>query len=311
MKKLYILILLMAGQSYFAQTEIDGLMMEKKQLCTGAIFEHSSWNKFWEGRFYRENLNLGTVETQKIAINGNYGVTSKLNFIFSIPYISTKATAGTLKGQKGVQDLSLFVKFLPYERYIGNNLLSFYIIGGFSFPTNNYIADYLPLSIGLRSKVGSLRLMSDYQFGSLFATASGSYEKRSNIKIDRNVYYSDQMHYTNEVNLPDAINFNFRIGYRTQRIIAEGIFDNWTSQKGGFDITPNNMPFPSNTMNVTKIGLNTKYYLPQVPGLSIIAGYNHVIAGRNVGQTNTLYGGLFYIIDFKTKETKIETDENK
>jgi len=309
MKKLYLLFLLTAGQTFYAQTEIDGIMMEKKQLCTGITYEYSSWDKYWEGTFYRENLNMGTVSTQKTAINANYGVTDKLNVIFSLPYVTTKASAGTMIGQKGMQDASLTVKYMPYEKSFKNSSLSFYTIGSYSFPTSNYVADYLPLSIGLHSKVAMLRLMGDYQFGDLFTTVSGAYAKRSNITIDRNTYYSDQMHYTNEVNLPDAITFNARLGYRTNRLIAEAVVDTWTTQKGGFDITSNNMPFPSNTMNMTKVGFSAKYYFPQLPGLSVVAAYNHVTNGRNVGQSNAISGGLLYIFDFNKTHIKTATDE--
>ena len=243
-----------------------------------------------------------------MAINGNYGITDKLNVIISIPYVTTHASGGTMIGQKGFQDMSLTLKSLVYEKEIKGNSLSFYALGGFSFPTSNYVADYLPLSIGLQSKTISLRLMSDYQYKDLFATVSGAYVNRSNIKIDRNVYFTDVMHYTNEVDMPDAISFNARLGYRTSRLIAEAVFDNWTTQKGGFDITTNNMPFPSNTMNMTKIGFNGKYNLKQISGLAIIGGLNHVILGRNVGQSNTFYGGLFYVVDF-TKKIKTITDE--
>lgn len=308
MKKIYLFCLSLVAQQFYAQTEIDGIMMAKNNFCSGAIYEYGSWDKYWEGTFKRENLNFGTVSTQKIAINGNYGITDKLNVIFSIPYVITNASAGTLLGQRGFQDLSLTVKSLVYEMEIKGNFLSFYILGGFSFPTTNYVADYLPLSIGLQSKTGSLRLMSDYQYDNLFATVSGAYVKRSNIKIDRDVYFTDEMYYTKEVDMPDGISFNARFGYRTSRLIAEAVFDNWTTQKGGFDITANNMPFPSNTMNMTKIGFNGKYYLKQVSGLAITGGSNHVILGRNVGQSTAVYGGLFYVIDF-TKNITTTTDE--
>lgn len=300
----------MAAQHFYAQTEIDGIMMVKNNFCTGAIYEYGSWDKYWEGTFKRENLNFGTVSTQKISINGNYGITDKLNVIFNIPHVITDASAGTLLGQSGFQDLSLTLKSVVYEKEVKGSSLSFYVLGGFSFPTSNYVSDYLPLNIGLRSKTGSLRLMSDYQYKNLFATVSGAYVKRSNIKIDRNVYFTDEMHYTNEVDMPDAISFNARFGYRTSRLIAEAIFDNWTTQEGGSDITTNNMPFPSNTMNMTKIGFNGKYNLKQISGLAIIGGSNHVVLGRNVGQSNVFYGGLFYVIDF-TKQIKNTTKDEK
>ena len=148
-----------------AQTDLDGMMMTKNNFCTGLMYSHSSWKNYWEGTFKRDNENLGTVSTRMIGVMGNYGVTDKLNVLFSIPYVQTKASAGTLKGMKGVQDLSLMVKWMPLEVKIGKGDFSLYGIGGISFPVTNYVADFLPMSIGLHSKNVSLRAMADYQIG--------------------------------------------------------------------------------------------------------------------------------------------------
>jgi len=111
MKKLYILFLVLSGSHFYGQTEIDGIMMDKKNFCTGAIYEYNSWDQYWEGTFKRDNLNFGTISTQKIAVNGNYGVSDRFNIIFSIPYVATKASAGTMIGQNGFQDISLTAKY--------------------------------------------------------------------------------------------------------------------------------------------------------------------------------------------------------
>lgn len=288
-----------------AQTDNDALMMNKDNFCFGAVYQYSSWDKYWEGTFKRENLNLGTVSTQGVAVMGAYGITDKLNFLFSVPYLETKATAGTMKGQKGMQDLALTIKYMPFEKVVDNTVYSLYAFGSYSFPTTDYTADYLPLSLGLHSKTATLRIMGDVQIHSFFTTISAAYSKRANIKIDRNSYLTDEIHYTNEVDMPDVINFNLRLGYRSTWLIAEAVIDNWVTQSGGFDITKNNMPFPSNTMNAFKLGVNAKYTLKKIPELSIVGGYNVVTEGRNVGQAKSLYGGIFYIINFKTKQ-----DEN-
>jgi hypothetical protein len=282
-----------------AQTEIDGIMMSKNNFCVGTIYQYSSWNQYWEGNFKRENLNLGTVSTQSVGIMGNYGITDKLNVLFSLPYVETKASAGTMEGQKGLQDLSITVKYMPLEKTIGSATYSLYALGSFSTPVSNYSADYQPLSIGLHSKTVALRLMGDFQLGNFFSTLSGAYVKRANITIDRNAYLTDEIHYTNEVDMPDAISVNFRAGYRSNRLIAEFVIDNWVTQSGGFDITTNNMPFPSNTMNTLKYGVNSKYTFKKIPELSLVGGYNYVAQGRNVGKSDTFYGGLFYVINFK------------
>ncbi|MEI9806438.1 MAG: transporter [Bacteroidota bacterium] len=306
MKKLTITALLLFTiiASASAQTDIDAIMMEKNAFCVGPMYSYSSWKNYWEGTLKRDNLNLGKVSTEMFGLMGNYGLTRKLNLLFSAPYVKTKATAGTLHGMKGIQDLSLFVKWRPYQSNTGNGKLSLFAIGGVSFPLSNYVADFLPLSIGLRSKTASARIMADYQRGNLFATGSATYVFRDNIEIDRTSYYTTEMHYSNEVEMPDGANFNFRTGFRNHRLIAEAVVNNWTTL-GGFDITRNNMPFPSNKMNATTVGINVKYVIPSLPQLSIVAGGNTTVAGRNMGQATTVYGSFFYVFDFspKTKPT--------
>ncbi len=306
MKKIYISCLLLIPLFMSAQTDIDAIMMSKNNFCFGAVYQYSGWKEYWEGDFKRENLNLGTVSTKSVGIMGNYGVSDKLNVLFSIPYVETNASAGTMKGQKGIQDLSLTIKYMPLEKTIGKSTYSLYALGSYSLPTSNYSADYLPLSLGLQSKTTSLRLMGDYQRGHFFTTFSGAYIKRANITIDRNAYLTDEIHYTNKVDMPDAISVNFRAGYRSNILIAEFVIDNWVTQSGGFDITKNNMPFPSNTMNALKYGVNSKYTFKKMPELSLVGGFNYVVEGKNVGKSNTYYGGIFYVINFKKEKKQDE-----
>lgn len=299
--------LLMCKQLSFAQTDIDAIMMGKKRFCVGPMYSYSSWRDYWEGTLKRDNENLGTVSTKMIGLMGNYGISSKLNVLFSVPYVKTKATAGTLHGMEGIQDLSLFVKWMPVEKEMLGGIFSLYGIGGVSFPLTNYVADFLPLSIGLHSKTASARIMADYQTGSFFVTGSATYVLRDNIKIDRTAYYTTEAHLTNEVKMPDGASFNFRTGIRNEKLIAEAVINNWTTL-GGFDITRNNMPFPSNKMNATTIGVNIKYViLPSTNEVSLVAGGNTTVAGRNMGQANTFYGSVFYVLDFNHK--KKSTDQ--
>ena len=83
------------------------------------MYSYSSWKNYWEGTLKRENLNLGKVSTQMFGLMGNYGLTRKINLLFSAPYVKTKASAGTLHGMKGIQDLSLFVKWRPFKKRLG------------------------------------------------------------------------------------------------------------------------------------------------------------------------------------------------
>ncbi len=303
-------LLCIACTSINAQTDADAIMMTKNNFCTGAMYGTSSWDHYWEGTLKRDNANLGTVSSQMVSIMGNYGISDKLNVLFGLPYITTKASAGTLHGQKGVQDLSLWVKWMPIEKQVGKGTLSVYGIGGFSFPVTNYIADFLPLSIGLHTNNLSMRAMVDYQVGNLFATASGTYILRSNITLDRTAYYTTSLHLTDEVEMPNGLSYSARAGYRSSRLIAEAIFNKWDTQ-GGFDITRNNMPFPSNQMNMATLGVNIKYTLKAINGLSLIGGGNYTLDGRNVGQTTAINGGIFYILDFSHKNKKSTPTSNK
>lgn len=293
-----------------AQTDIDAIMMGKNIFCSGFIYNNSSWKNYWEGTKKRDNQNLGKVSTQSVSFVANYGVTKKLNILAGIPYVTTKASAGTLQGLRGLQDASLWLKYRPLKTNVGKGNISLFTIGGFSFPVSDYVADFLPLSIGMRSKNLSLRGMLDYQYSKWFATASYTYVVRSNIKIDRPSYYTTTMHNTNEVFMPNASQVNVRAGYRSSRFIGEAVFNKWTTL-GGFDISKNNMPFPSNRMNATSAGVNFKYSLTKVESFSITGGANYVLAGRNVGQASSLYGGVLLLLDFNSSPKHIAPATSK
>jgi Putative MetA-pathway of phenol degradation len=276
-----------------AQTDLDGIMMNKNQLCNGVMYNYNSWNYYWEGTYKRNNENLGTVSTQSVMYGANYGITGKLNIMVSAPYVWAKSTAGTLHGSRGVQDLSLFVKWKPVLYSFGKNKISLIVVGGFSTPITNYQIDYLPLTIGLGSTNVISRAMAEFQHRRFTVSGSATYIWRSNVKIDRTAYYDTRMHLTNEVEMPDASQCQLRAGYRGRYLLAEALVTNWTTL-GGFDITRNNMPFPSNRMNMTTVGASFKYTLKQYTHLSLLAGANYTVTGRNVGQASAFNVGAFY-----------------
>jgi hypothetical protein len=88
------------SQAVKAQTDADALMIPKNFYCAGIMYANNSWDHYWEGTFKRDNANIGTVTTNAYTFVGNYGITNKLDVLFSVPYITTKASAGTLHSQK-------------------------------------------------------------------------------------------------------------------------------------------------------------------------------------------------------------------
>jgi hypothetical protein len=170
---------------------------------------------------------------------------------------------------------------------------SLFGILGFSTPTNNYLVDYLPLSIGLGTTNIYYRLMAYYKRGIFFARASGTYIWRSNVKIDQTSYYTTELQNTDIVQMPDQLTFDGSLGVYTKYLIAEAMVDNMTTL-GGFDIRKNDMPFPSNRMNSTSIGVHAKYTLPFEIHFSIVLGGDQVLTGRNVGQATDFNLGCYY-----------------
>ncbi|WDF54973.1 hypothetical protein [Mucilaginibacter sp. KACC 22063] len=282
-----------------AQTDEDAIMIPKKYFCGGVMYSNSSWKDYWEGTFKRDNQNIGTLSSNVYMAMVNYGITNNLNILASVPYVTTHASAGTLAGQKGFQDLTASLKWMPVETSLGKGVFSIYGIGTIGIPLSNYVADFQPLSIGLHAKTAAIRLMVDYQINNFFATGSGQYVQRSNITIDRESYYTTSLIYSNQVHMPNAGMFNFRTGYRSERIIAEAVLSNMTTY-GGFDIRKNDMPFPSNKMNSTMAGVNFKYSFDS--GIELTGGGNYTIAGRNVGQSTVFHGGIYYLFDTSSKK---------
>ena len=278
--------LMAVAQCAKAQTDADALMIPKNYFCAAAVYTHGSWDHYWEGTFKRDNPNLGTVSTNVYSLGGNYGLSNRINLLFMVPYVTTNASAGTLRGEKSFQDLMVSFKWMAVKEEIGRGLFSVHAIATGSLPLANYEADYLPLSVGLHSKSVALRALLNYQTGRFFVAGSGQYIRRDNITIDRNSYYTTEMHYTNEVQLPNATNFMFSSGYRSLKFNAEATFTKITSTSG-FDIRKNDMPFPSNRMNSTAVGLILKYSFQSISGLEFTAGGNYVLNGRNVGQTRS------------------------
>ncbi len=307
--RLLLIIFISFFQRSFSQTDIDGLMMQKNFFCVGPTAGYSSWKNYWEGTLKRENLNMGKVSTTNFTLMGNYGINNRLNVLFGLPYIKTKASAGQMAGQKGFQDLSLWLKWVGYQKHIAHGDLQAILIGGYSTPVTDYSPDILPLSIGLHNRAATIRIMADYQRGHWFGTFSLSYVARNNVKLDRYTYYTTEMHYSNEVKMPDASEWNLRVGYRSETIIAELILDKWTTL-GGFDIPRNGSPFVSNNMDATRVGLNVKYETP-LNGLSVIANGSITVAGRNVGQATGFNAGIFYIFDLSKKKKKEENGDSK
>lgn len=302
--KVLLIILYLNPFVVFSQTDQDALMMEPKKLCIAALYANNSWTNYWEGNFKRDNANIGSLSSQTAMLMLSYGLNKNVNILAAVPYIATKASAGTLSGLSGVQDVSLFIKWKPFIKSFGKQKLSLFAVGGYTAPTNDYNIDFTPVAIGNGSKVLSVRTTFDVERNKFFATISGAFMHRSNVFIDRSAYYTTKQINSNEVQMPNVANFQLRSGYRSKQVIAELFLDN-SATMGGFDIRKNDMPFVSNKMNRTVSGFEIKYYPTKIANLGIIANAWHTLAGRNVGQATGYTAGVSYIFSFQNnKEIK-------
>jgi hypothetical protein len=286
-----------------AQTETDAIMMNKTQFCSGLVYTHTAWNNYWEGTLKRNNENLGTVSSEALSYMANYGITGKLNVMVNASYVSTQASAGNLAGMKGLQDGGIYVKWIPLTKTIGAGKLTLFAVAGATAPLSRYVVDFQPLSVGMGTTNLVGRGMVDFNVKRITITGSAAYIRRSNVIIDRESYYDTELHLTNEVEMPDAAQYQLRTGYRGRFLIAEALLTVFNTL-GGFDITRNNMPFPSNRSNNTSLGAQVKYTLKRHTNLAFVGGGSSVLSGRNAGQATAFNVGAFYAFYFSNKTTK-------
>ena len=305
MKQLYLIVFLIVLLMHSkAQTTTDGLMMPGKTLCTGFMYTNDQWSDYWEGSLKRDNQNIGTLTTQSVMWYGVYGVSRKLNMIGMVPYVWTKASRGTLRGLEGFQDVTVAAKYNFLKVEAGPGKFTTFAVGSFSTPLTDYTPDFLPLSIGLGSTNLSGRYTMNYALNNgVYINTSAGYTWRSNVTLDRNAYFTDGRHYsTNEVNMPNVFDFAVNVGYHKGALQAEATYMQQNTLGGG-DIRRQDMPFVSNRMNMSRVGALVMYYMAWPRNMAVRMSGNYTVAGRNVGQSTSLMGGLLYTFYFdKDKE---------
>jgi len=303
MKKQVLRILVLAAcacQSYsiWAQTPSDDLMMKKREICLAAGYETGSWDEYWEGTRLRTNANIGTFTRTAIMPMVAYGITDKINFLAGVPYISTEATGGQLVGAKGMQDLSLAVKAQLWDQQLGPGKASFFTTVGYSFPVSNYLSDYMPFSIGLKTREATLRGILQYRMDmGLYARGTFAYLWRGQSKVERDYYYNNGSFYSEWMDVPNALNYSGTVGIwlfnSALKVEANYIAVHCVS---GDDIRIYNTPQPTNKMNFDQVGVFAHYFFKgnTLKGLGLMASYGNIINGRNMGKAQSVGGGVTY-----------------
>jgi hypothetical protein len=278
-------------------------MMSSKSLCAGFAYGHDEWTDYWEGSLKRDNQNVGTLTTQSVSVMANYGISDRFNVIAGLPYVKTRASGGTLRPQKGVQDLMLAVKGRVFDADLGPGTLRTMAVASLGTPIGDYVADLYPLSIGSQSTRLGGRLTAHYRlpFG-LFADATGAYTWRGNVTLDRPAYFTDgRLFLTDQVDMPNAVDWSVRTGYMKGGWIVPVSYTRLDTRGGG-DIRRQDMPFVSNDMDLSKIEGMVMYTLNAPVTLSFHVQASRVLSGRNVGQSTMVGAGISYLVAFSGKQ---------
>ncbi len=294
MRKVVVLLLCLVGfVELKAQMPHDAIYMNKKLACGALIYGNSSWTNYWENGLKRDNPNIGRLTTQSATAMIAYGITRDINVMAMIPYVKTDASQGNLMGQEGFQDASVFVKSKT-KAYHG---ITAHGVVGFSIPVTNYVPDFMPMSIGLGAKTLVVRGMLSYALPNhLYVNSSIAYQARSQVKADRDAYLAgSKLYQTNQVAVPDAFDAALRLGYLKKDNQLEVFAEHFSCTKGD-DIRRNDMPFLTNDMTMTTVGMYGKY---QPKSIGVNARVAYVVDGQNVGQSTTISIGLLYL--FKVK----------
>ncbi len=296
------LLILMSAFTASAQTPTDGLMMKKGEDCTMLAYSSSTWENYWEGATKRSNTNLGKFTSQNVMIMSSLGITNKLNVIIGLPYVKTSASVSYLAGQQGVQDLSLWLKYRILEKKTSFGDISLLATGGASVPTNDYVADYLPFSIGLQSKTASGRLILNVNKNGFYINLQGGAMLRSAAKIDRNSYiFANKLYQSNVMPVPNVADGSLSLGFVNARFQTFVSLEQFGCLSGD-DIRYNDAPILTNKMSAQSINWFGKVNIKR---FSIIANFGQVLSGRNVGEATSFGIGGAYLFQVFNREKAV------
>ncbi|MBC7651627.1 MAG: hypothetical protein H7101_07760 [Deinococcales bacterium] len=299
---IFFLLALIIFKPANAQTADDGFTMQKGQICIVAGYKQSTWTNYWEGEKLRDNKNIGVFTSKIVMPMVAYGITNKLNVFASLPYISNSSNAGNMTGKKGLQDISVEAKYTLFN--VSKKGLHFKLLGtvGFSLPSNKYVPDFLPFSIGIGSKTAHARLIAHAHYkDGLFATVQTGFIARSNITVERITYYTDRQYYSSDMRIPNVWDGSVKLGYDNKYFRAYTYYS-FSRATSGTDIRLNDMPYPGNNMQMQSAGISGLVWVQAIKGLGVNAMYDAVLAGRNVGKATSWSVGLQYFFEpFKKK----------
>lgn len=300
---LSICILLCSLMSASAQTPSDAMMMKKGEACIAVIYDRGTFDQYWEGTYLRSNETIATVTRVSLGPMIAIGILDQLNFYVGVPYVKTESSepnGGQLQGVKGFQDLSVALKYRVINSDAGSGKLSAYIASGFAFPITNYLSDYRPYSLGNGTQELSLRGIVQYRLNmGLYVRAMGGHLFRGQTQAERDYYYNNGSYYTRWMDVPSAWEYNAVLGFWLfdNALKIEGSYYKLESTSGD-DIRKYNAAQPTNRVIFDQVGVSAQYFSKQIKGVGLLAYYNQMLNGRNIGKVSAFGVGATYQFSF-------------
>lgn len=288
-KFLQVLAVALFTASLSAQSPVDGFMQGKGK---GNVVVSYAMEKYDKVLLVPKEVDgvpvFNDVKVTSQSVYATYGLLSNLDVVVSLPYITAKGNASEAvltnlnfqNERKGIQDVSLFLKFNPFNCKVGSSNLSFIGSIGYQAPVGNYRADE-----GLQSiiAIGNRAQTLSFIGIAMFKTKYG-------------IFTTGQFGGMTSTNgVPDSYMSDIKLGYAANKIYAD-LFLSYKATLGGTDILGNGFTgfFPGTRVNATKVGLNL--YAPVYKKIGLAGGVSSYIAGRNLGKGTIVYGAIVYKI---------------
>lgn len=270
-----------------AQSPISGFMQGKGK---GNVSISFSSEKYDEVYFIPEKVDgvpvFNETKITSTSLYATYGISDQVDVVVVLPYVKARgnATQEVLTNldleneRKGLQDVSVYVKYSPFNFNFGESSLRLIGAIGLKTPLSDYKVEegfQSIIAIGNRSTTVSTTGVAMFKMNS-GAFASG--------QIAGNFASND---------VPNSVTTELKLGYAAKSFYGDAYVANQKST-GGVDIFGEGFAgfFPITKVNYTKIGVNL--YAPIYKELGVSAGASTLVAGRNIGKSSGYYGGLVY-----------------
>ncbi|MBC8083856.1 MAG: hypothetical protein H7Z21_11645 [Hymenobacter sp.] len=230
---------------------------------------------------------FGEVKVSSLNLYGSYGLTDKLEAVVSLPYIQSKGDANeqVVQAQNytntraGLQDLTVLLKAKLFSRELGTNVLDLLGVIGGSVPVSDYQSKeglgYI-IAIGNHAKKANVSGVAHFKTVSgVFVTGQAGYSVRDN-------------------SAPNAFVAETKIGYAGPKLYVDALAAFQQSDKDGTDILQPGFTgfFPATRVNFVRLGVSA--FRPVAKGFGLTVGANTYVAGRNIGKSTGVSGGVAY-----------------